>query len=762
MKYKLFIAGGMMLMVGSNASYATDYNVTSDIVNQSQILDPRAGAFYLVAGDTLVSSDGVSFTNNNAPVIAGAIENFQGTVTIGKDNKFIGNTITSPNDTNAPGQPRNGAAIANWGVLNIGDNVLFQNNITTNRITNTSAAVMGFGGAIYNKKSGASVGEIRIGNNAKFIGNKVLGYSGSSYSNGGAIYNYMGDIDIGVNSLFADNQVIGNGGAINNEGGTMYVGAGAVFKNNTALPNQQLLGPDYYSIGGAINNWAGGIINFLGDVTFANNMADGKPNDIANGAVITFADGSNVVLTGGITNTGTGSLILFGDDTSLTFKLSAVPTISSDKITIGSNAVIKNLVIGTGAVGDGIALTDGVLTGDFVLDPNYTNALYNVSYLGGGLFNINQKSTEEITSSNAAITKQEVAIARAVTANGSNNATFNAIQENINTMLQTGGDQTTQAFVALMNLAPATAPIAHVTATQNATQIFNVAGTRFNSGTPIPMGMSSGDVDMGDFTLWGSGIANYAKLHTHNGFDAKSGGFAVGVEWENDNIIFGAGYAYTSTDVDADDRDIDIKSNTALAYAQYKPSEWYGNLIASYTWGKNDEDKNVLGVGINSENHVNSLALQGMVGYDLFVPQSWLVDSVKFEGGLRYINVDTDDYTDSAGTHIDGNNNDIFTGVARLHFDTTRGVNEWLKLHPRFSVALTYDIARDDASSVVTLANGSVFSVVGDNMNRFGSEFELGLGFLVYDRWDVSVNYMGKFRSHYEDHSGILNVRYTF
>lgn len=771
MAYKFIIATGAILMATSNVSYAVDYAITQNVVNQKQTLDPRAGAIYLQAGDTLTSSDGISFSNNNASVMAGAIENFRGNVTIGNNNKFIGNTITSPNDSTQPGQPRNGAAIANWGVLNIGDNVLFQNNVTTNKVSTVSSGITSYGGAIYNKKADASVGQITIGNNARFIGNKVLGNSGSSYSNGGAIYNYMGTITIGANSLFSGNQALGNGGAINNEGGTMTIGAGAVFKDNAALPNQMLLGPDYFSTGGVVRNWANGTINFLGDVTFSGNMANGALNDIANGGAINFADNSTIIFDGGIMNTDSGSSITFGNNTLLTVKLLSTPFISADTITIGSNSKIADLIIGKGVVGTGIALTDGTLSGDFVFDSaDYTNALYNVTYNGNGLFDVVEKTTDEIVASTGK-SAGEIAMAQAVLTGTSHNAKFNAIQDAIGTMMQTRGvSSVDQALTAAATLAPTAAPVTQSNSTQTANQVFSVVGGRFDGGSSVGgsassssmYGMSSGDMNMGDFTVWATGMYNKAKLNTDNGFDSKSKGIAAGLEVENQMFKLGAGYAYTSTDVDATNRDTDIKSNTVILYGQYKPNEWYANLVGSYTFAKNEETKNVAGIYVDGENDVNTIAMQLMGGYEYYTQRPDIVEVVSPEVGLRWMNIDSGKYTDSAGTVVESDRSNILTAVAQVKMNSNFDVSEGFRIRPKVSFGVTYDFARDDNRSVVTLANGSAFSVEGEALNRFGSEVEAGLHFLMGPGFDLSLSYEGKFRSHYTDHTGVLNARYQF
>ena len=77
-------------------------------------------------------------------------------------------------------------------------------------------------------------------------------------------------------------------------------------------------------------------------------------------------------------------------------------------------------------------------------------------------------------------------------------------------------------------------------------------------------------------------------------------------------------------------------------------------------------------------------------------------------------------------------------------------------------LAMTYDLMNDDNNSVVTLANGSAYSVNGEALDRFGIEFGAGLTADVNDNVELSVGYEGKFREDYQDHTGLFNAKYKF
>lgn len=795
------------LKIGNGSVFEDNYasSMASIIYN--------AGAANLTIGDNAV------FKYNTVMEFGGVMNQGGSTLAIGNNAQFISNQTLIANSV--------GATLFNQeATMTVGDGALFQNNRavtsgaavyqqvrpgfadsasltigTGSQFVNNSA---GTGGAIYNYNAGTSDATVNLGANAQFINNSA------TVTHGGAVANWLGTFTIGDNATFAGNTSVSKAGALINEGKMMFLGTSlftgnATYGHGGALVNSNQMNSSGSFItftddaiftlnnastyGGAVvnettmnfaknatftNNTANrfggaivntGTLNFGGNVTFSENMAAGIANDIANGGEINFANNTTIEFDGGITKTGSNaSIVTFGDNTKLSAKLSSTPFITADTVNVGTNSVIDKLIISGGAVGDNVELVRGTMNGDFVFNSaNFKNNLYDVSYTGGGKFNVTQKATDVIASKMGADVTA-VATAQAVTTGTSTNQTFNKIQDNISMALQSDNPAEFKAGLdAAKKLAPTSAPVTQANTTQISTQIFNVAGDRFAGNSSIaPMGMSSGDFQFGDFKIWGTGLYNYSKLHQNNGFHANSRGFAAGVEADTGVMMLGGGYAYTTSDVHMSDRDTDIKSNTAILYAQYKPNQWYGNIVASYTFGKNEDMRQVMGVALESENDVNSLAVQGMVGYDFFMPESYMVDVVSTEVGVRYINADMADYTDVAGTFNQGYTADVMTAVAKLKFDTARFLSPNLVFKPKFNFGLTYDFLRDDITSVVTLANGSVFSVTGESLNRFGSEVELGIGFLINEQLDMAVSYQGRFRSHYEDHSAILNLRYIF
>lgn len=300
--------------------------------------------------------------------------------------------------------------------------------------------------------------------------------------------------------------------------------------------------------------------------------------------------------------------------------------------------------------------------------------------------------------------------------------------------------------------------------TQTSNQVFGAVGTRLSGGSISTggEGMSSGDNIFERAAMWVQGLFNKSKLDDTSksyGFDADSNGIAMGAEkYVTEDAKVGLGYAYTNTDIDGFKRETDVDTHTAFVYGEYKPSNWYVNGIASYGWSDYDESKNVAGVNVKSDYDAETFGLQAMTGYDMQVKGFGLTP----EMGLRYVHISQDGYTDSADQKVSGNDSDILTGVIGAKVSKTWTLENGMNIKPEARIAATYDLMNDDTNSVVTLANGSAYSVEGEALDRFGMEFGAGLTAEINDNVELSLGYEGKFREDYQDHTGLLNAKYKF
>ena len=394
------------------------------------------------------------------------------------------------------------------------------------------------------------------------------------------------------------------------------------------------------------------------------------------------------------------------------------------------------------------ATTEGDDAGvaDPKLNISQNNMLYNVDFSGGdkNILDIEKKGADEVA--------QGVASAGG---DANHAGLINAwVGGNANASALSGEAPQTNpkaAVDAAKALAPEVNPVVDSHVTENARQIFNVAGSRLDSAT---RGMASGDSMFKKAGMWIQGLLNKTEYDKHDGFDVDSEGIAAGIDgYVTDNVKVGVGYAYTESDIDSIGRKTDADTNTGFIYGEYNAPSYYVNGVASYSKGDYKEKKNVAGKLARASYDVDAIAMQAIAGYKMgnFAP----------EAGLRYINAQQDAYTDTAGQHVGSNSSDTLTAILGGRYATNIQAGEYT-LRPEVKLAATYDLMRDKNSTAVTLANGAGYLVRGENLDRFGIETGVGLSMAVSDNVKVGLNYEGRFKEDYTDHTGILEARYNF
>ena len=480
-------------------------------------------------------------------------------------------------------------------------------------------------------------------------------------------------------------------------------------------------------------------------------------------------------------NTLTGNVALW-DNSTLSFNVDNIEEAKGGKVegSIKTNLTSEgsatiNPVIGIDAGEGSYAFANDISAeagtselGENSLKLSQNNVLYNVSFgEDGKSFNVVKKDSGEVASSvvSAGGTASNANTINAWVGGNSNASALTgasrAVAEHLNTLAQT--DQAAMVSAATA-LAPETAAMVQSNVTETAHQVFSAVGTRLSGGSMSTggEGMSSGDSIFKRGAMWIQGLFNHAEADDTNrakGFDADSEGIAFGAEkYINDDTKLGIGYAYTTSDIDGFMRTTDVDTHTAIAYGEYKPSDWYVNAIATYGWSDYSEDKNVAGLPVKADYDVNSIGLQAMTGYDLDLCGTTLTP----EAGLRYVNIRQDSYTDTAGQRVSENTSDILTGVIGAKVKKNFALENGMNLRPEARLAMTYDMFNDANNSVVTLANGAAYTVNGEALDRLGFEAGVGLTADINDNVELSLGYEGRFRDNYEDHTGLLNAKYKF
>ncbi len=487
---------------------------------------------------------------------------------------------------------------------------------------------------------------------------------------------------------------------------------------------------------------------------------------------------TNLNVAGGLdigANTVKATNVSFKDNSTLKFTVAgkedgSYGKIKADTINVSTTGTKLDLTLNSSVLGKDeskdFTILDGSVTGDFA--ELSKNSRYEFEKLGNGQYKITGKASAADIATEAGGSANNVGTATAWDGVSLDNPSGSTSGQVANALAELAGkpDAASQkAYVdALTAVAPEVAPMVQQNETQTSNQVFGAIGTRLSGGSISTggEGMSSGDNIFERAAMWVQGLFNKSKLDDTSksyGFDADSNGIAMGAEkYVTEDTKVGLGYAYTNTDIDGFKRETDVDTHTAFVYGEYKPSNWYVNGIASYGWSDYDESKNVAGVNVKSDYDAETFGLQAMTGYDMQVKGFGLTP----EMGLRYVHISQDSYKDSADQRVSANDSDILTGVIGAKVSKTWTLENGMNIKPEARIAATYDLMNDDTNSVVTLANGSAYSVEGEALDRFGMEFGAGLTAEINDNVELSLGYEGKFREDYQDHTGLLNAKYKF
>lgn len=498
-------------------------------------------------------------------------------------------------------------------------------------------------------------------------------------------------------------------------------------------------------------------------------ILNGNTLRLGAGSNNSFKNGSYLSLGTGKLDLNGGNLTMSGDST-LTLRIASESEygqiLNAGKIDIkpgaGLDVSIDKNVVSKGQT-KAFQILSGTVDGDWV----NLNRRYKFDHLGGGKYNVTQVADAGDIVIMDGGTENNANTANAWLegnsfANGSEAA---KVYDELDYLSQYG--QGSEYIDALTALAPDAAPLVRSLTTENSNQIFNAVQNRLEGGSSLRMkpgragryarGLASGDMYRED-AIWVQGLYNHSELSDTKeakGFEIDSYGGAIGIDnYVTDSLKLGIGYAYTHGDISGFLWDTDVDTHTGFVYGEFKPNRWFLNTIASYSFASYDEEKRVSTFKVKGDYDVNAFGAQVMTGYKM--------GYVTPELGVRYLNIKQDAYEDSIGQRVDAVSNDVLTGVFGLRIKQDFFPNRGFSIRPEVHVAATYDFVQDDAVSVVSLPNGSVYQIEGETLDKFGLEAGAGLTLDVGNRLEMAVSYEGKFRKDYTDHSGLVNMKFKF
>lgn len=787
MKKSLLMTTALVALVSASNARAEDWTVSAPESIENQILNKdnvtiQAGGEIAISGDTESGIIAKSFTMEGGKLTATSVNGSAdtgifvksdssdinlngGTIELTNSRIYKGNDTETSGDINISGGDitlNKDAYIEmrkeNSGNVNItGGNLLLNENSALLINSNNDQEVEGNASKVIINGEGAQItatGNNRITGNIDFT-NGTLTVSDNASLTSGDITMSGEDAQIDLSGQLNTN-ISGNGNitfqnSASNISGNVS-GSHLTFEADHSLSQ---------AISGGISNLASLNVN-KGTLTF-----DKQPTSITN---LNVAGGLDIG-----TNTVKATNVSFKDNSTLKFTVAgkedgSYGKIQASKIDISTTGTKLDLTLNSSVLGKDeskeFTILDGKVTGDFA--ELSQNSRYEFEKLGNGQYKITGKASAADIAVEAGGNANNAGTASAWDGVSLDNPSGSTSGQVANALAELAGkpDAASQkAYVdALTAVAPEVAPMVQHTQTETANQVFGAIGTRLSGGSISTggEGMSSGDNIFERAAMWVQGLFNKSKLDDTSksyGFDADSNGIAMGAEkYVTEDTKVGLGYAYTNTDIDGFKRDTDVDTHTAFVYGEYKPSNWYVNGIASYGWSDYDESKNVAGINVKSDYDAETFGLQAMTGYDMQVKGVGLTPEI----GLRYVHISQDSYKDSADQRVSANDSDILTGVIGAKVSKTWTLENGMNIKPEARIAATYDLMNDDTNSVVTLANGSAYSVEGEALDRFGMEFGAGLTAEINDNVELSLGYEGKFREDYQDHTGLLNAKYKF
>ncbi|MCQ2571963.1 MAG: autotransporter domain-containing protein [Alphaproteobacteria bacterium] len=699
----------------------------------SEALD-GGGAIYTYGYNTLTAGDNVTFENNFSAYGSGGIvlngydafhgKDFVNTFTAGKNARFINNSTLF-----------NGGAAYIGGDANdritLGDGAVFSGNSAA-----VGGAAAGFGTFDFDDVTFTS--NIAFNAYGHFFQDWGWGTGYSSYDGrGGALYS-AGDLIINGDALFADNAAENLGGALYNRGTATFNGD-ITFTNNKQMVTAEFVEDDDAFSGAVLTGFSGGqandiynigTLNIVGGTTTVDGGIDGTGDlNIASGATLNIG-----------TTTLTENEINLDGTLIATVKPGA-PQLNAATFT--GNGTLKLAVhhAGTHTVfGDAIfENTNGI-----VLE----SAVYDLVLNGADVI-ATQKSIEDIATDNHLT--EEVATAVSGMA-ASTSSTLNDLAVIIQEKLATGDVEDKAVVEEITNaIHPETQSVVQSMTSNVQTTITNLAVSRMM--TPVAVGHSGGDVAMTSGGVWVQGIFNKSKQS--DSFDGYTRGIAAGMDGTLDKVFtVGAGYSYTHSDINGTLRDTEIDNLTAFAYAQYKPTSWFMNGVASYTMSAYSETGDVYGTPVTADYNVDSFGAHVSTGYTF-------QDGMTPEIAVRYMHINGAEYTNSLGIQNKLEKSDYLTASVgtKYAFDVKPTKN--LSIRPELQYSFKYDVLSDKQIINVTMPGIDTYVLNGERLSRLSGEFGIGLG-IEYRGLNLSANYDVETRDRYTSQTGRLKFRYNF
>ena len=381
---------------------------------------------------------------------------------------------------------------------------------------------------------------------------------------------------------------------------------------------------------------------------------------------------------------------------------------------------------------------------------NLKNALFELSR-DEGTITATKKSVEEIASGTGMNAESAVAVSHIADVAAVEEAPAQLRELSVKLQEKLAGGDTAAVEHATKAIHPETESVSRSVSSSVQNTVVNVASARM----ALPaVGRNGGDVNLTSGGVWAQGLFNKSKQN--DSFRGYTRGIAAGIDGTINKVwTIGAGYSFAHSDISGSARDTEIDSNTVFVYGQYKPSAWYINAVANYTMSDYSEKGTVIDDElVFADYDVDSFGGTVATGYDF-------ANGITPELGLRYMHVNTSDYTNTYGIKTSMKDTDFLTGILGAKYAFNVVANKHLTFAPQLNAGVKYDFLSDKSASTVAMPGIDAYTLNGTRLNRLGGEFGIGLG-MQYDALQVSLNYDIDVRKDYTSQTGMLKFRYNF
>ena len=253
--------------------------------------------------------------------------------------------------------------------------------------------------------------------------------------------------------------------------------------------------------------------------------------------------------------------------------------------------------------------------------------------------------------------------------------------------------------------------------------------------------------------IWVEGLYNYAQQKDDTKFSGNTFGVMGGFDSKlTEHLTAGLGYAFNKTNIDADNHDIDAMGHTGFVYAEYKPTQWYLDALLSYNLTNYQNSAALIdNLTVKSDYKTNSLSGALTSGYDF-------QKGLDLYGGLNYIGIKQDAYTDTAGQYVKADDTQTLTLKAGGRYKLTS--QKMKRASTVLKAAVLYDVMSDDGVTTVTVGNNN-YIVHGNGIDPFGVQAGI-----MFDSFGgntyLSLGYDLEWRNNFISHTGYIKLKYNF